>query len=142
MSWTYSGDPANSAADAVRFLVQDTDSARPLATDEEIAWALSEHNDNAYRAAAAVARSLGAASGNVARKRVGEVTIAYDPEFYRSLAAALEGQAVRAVSPWAGGISHADKEARELDTDRVEPSFTRRLHRLHPLPDIDDVYRE
>jgi hypothetical protein len=42
MAWTYSGDPSAGAKDAVRFLLQDTDAARPLMTDEEIAWVISE----------------------------------------------------------------------------------------------------
>ena len=33
MAWSYSGDPASSDKDAVRFWVQDTDSAVPLLSD-------------------------------------------------------------------------------------------------------------
>lgn len=42
MTWSYSGNPATNEKDAVRFLLQDTDSGRPLMTDEEIAWVISE----------------------------------------------------------------------------------------------------
>ena len=52
MSWTYSGDPATSDKDAVRFLTGDTDAGDQLASDEEIAYALSQRPD--VRLAAAV----------------------------------------------------------------------------------------
>jgi hypothetical protein len=41
VTWTYSGNPANSQLDEVRFLVGDTDEADPLASDEEINYALA-----------------------------------------------------------------------------------------------------
>ena len=40
MSWSYSGDPASTERDAVRFWVQDTDSAVPLLSDQEIDYLL------------------------------------------------------------------------------------------------------
>ena len=42
MSWSYSGNPASSDLDQVRFYVSDTDSARPLLADEEIAFLLAQ----------------------------------------------------------------------------------------------------
>lgn len=41
MTWSYSGDPASSDMDLVRFLCGDTDSAIPLITDEEINYLIS-----------------------------------------------------------------------------------------------------
>ena len=41
MTWTYSGDPAASDLDAVRFYVQDTRADFPLLTDEEIDYVLA-----------------------------------------------------------------------------------------------------
>jgi hypothetical protein len=38
MTFTYSGDPTSSATDEIRFMISDTDSTRPLLTDEEIAY--------------------------------------------------------------------------------------------------------
>lgn len=40
--WSYSGDPATSELDQVRFYVQDTDEARPLLQDEEIEFLLTQ----------------------------------------------------------------------------------------------------
>lgn len=42
MSWSYSGDPADSDLDAVRFYVQDTDSADKLISDEEIEFIIAQ----------------------------------------------------------------------------------------------------
>ena len=128
MAWTYGNDPSSSTRDAVRFLVQDIDTNRQLVSDEEIAFALAEHT-NTYFAAALVADSLALAKGNIATKRVGDLSITYDPSFYGRLAKMLRRQgALRTGVPYAGGISVADKETNEADTDRVQPMFTRELH--------------
>lgn len=40
MTFTYGGDPANSALEQVRFLIGDTDSTRPLLNDAEIQYVI------------------------------------------------------------------------------------------------------
>lgn len=42
MSWNYSGDPADSDLDAVRFHIQDTDPDDPLMSDEEIEFLIDK----------------------------------------------------------------------------------------------------
>lgn len=42
MSWNYSGDPADSPLDEVRFYVQDTDKNDQLVTDEEIEFLIDK----------------------------------------------------------------------------------------------------
>ena len=44
-SWSYSGDPAASDLDQVRFYVQDTNEAAPLLSDEEISFVLAQWTD-------------------------------------------------------------------------------------------------
>ena len=51
MSFTYSGDPTSSDLDAVRFLVQDTDSTDILLQDEEILFVLGQVSNAIYQAA-------------------------------------------------------------------------------------------
>lgn len=58
MAWTYSGDPASSAKDLVRFLCGDTDSNMPLLTDEEIQYLLSVESNVRKAAQAACERIL------------------------------------------------------------------------------------
>jgi len=38
VTFSYSGDPTDSAKDEIRFMISDTDSSRPLLSDEEIAY--------------------------------------------------------------------------------------------------------
>ena len=52
MSWFYSGNPQSSPKDLVRYLIQDTNSADQLMTDEEIEFCLFEVGGNAYMAGA------------------------------------------------------------------------------------------
>ena len=65
MTFTYTGDPAGSNRDKVRFLLQDTVSADANLTDEEIAYLLSVWNGNVYDAAIAGAEII---AGNYAHK--------------------------------------------------------------------------
>lgn len=45
MSWSYSGSPGDSTLDTVRFYLQDTDSADPLLSDEEIEFVVAQWAD-------------------------------------------------------------------------------------------------
>ena len=58
MAWTYSGDPANSARDKVRFLCGDVDTNNQLINDAEIAFLLTEWNSDAYTSAAFACEAL------------------------------------------------------------------------------------
>jgi len=51
MTWTYSGDPSQSALDTVRFLIGDTDSTEMLLQNEEILYVLTTVNNVANKAA-------------------------------------------------------------------------------------------
>ncbi|HHH30956.1 MAG TPA: hypothetical protein ENK57_21790 [Polyangiaceae bacterium] len=134
MTWSYSHDPATSDKDAVRFLVGDTDSSEQLVSDEEILFALQEE-PNVRRAAAFIARALGAKFSREADKSVGDLRIAYSQRargFYE-LADRLDSDASRRTNvlrarPYAGGISVSDKEAVEDNSDRVRPSFAKGMH--------------
>ena len=45
MTWSYSGDPAASDLDAVRYIIGDTSEDMSLLTDEEIKYELSNNED-------------------------------------------------------------------------------------------------
>lgn len=51
--WTYSGNPADSESDAVRFMVGDTIESRPLLDDKEVEWIVSQATNLNIRAALA-----------------------------------------------------------------------------------------
>ena len=51
MSWSYSGNPADSALDKVRFLIGDTDTTDQLLTNEEINYTIAESGGSIYQSA-------------------------------------------------------------------------------------------
>lgn len=74
MTWSYSGDPASSPRDEVRFLTQDVDNGLQLLSDEEIDFLLgrwlNKYDSVTYVAAVAAA--------TISRKFVGVLTISAD----------------------------------------------------------------
>lgn len=120
---------ASAAIDQVRFRLRDTVDAGHVLEDAEITWAVSAAG-TPLGAAILIAESLGAQGGSIIRKRVGDVQIEYDPNTYRELATLLRAQQARSGAiPKAGGISIADKQRAETDTDAVRPAFGRELFR-------------
>ena len=128
-TWSYSGDPSTNRKDAVRFLIGDTDPDDQLVSDEEILYMI-EKKSNDDLAAADLAMAIAANYSRLTDKSVGDLSLSYSQkaEQYRALAHELKTEAGKTVKPlvYAGGISKADKTNRELDDDRVRPSFTRR----------------
>lgn len=134
MAWSYSGNPQSSAKDQVRFLIQDTDSKDQQLTDEEIAF-LIELEGSSLKAAIKAVETLYARFARYTDESVGQVRVSWSQraDQYRKLADSLKRHAfVRLAAPYAGGISRADKETREMNDDRVEPIFTRQLHDILP----------
>ncbi len=128
MAWSYSGNPASSDKDQVRFLISDTDENAQLIQDEEINWALTEYSTCAA-AASVIALSIAAQYARKVDFTVSkDLRVSYknQADFYSKLANDLTERASFILStPYAGGISIADKESYEDDTDRVTPAFTK-----------------
>jgi hypothetical protein len=132
MTWSYSGDPATSARDLVRYLVADTLEDEPLVQDAEIDYQLSVYSDPRL-AAAATAESLSRLFARQANTRTPELSVdfAERAKQYKTLAYQLrQDSAELGAVPYAGGISVADKCAQEAVTDRVAPAFVTALHDL------------
>jgi len=126
MTWTYSGNPSSTTRDEVRFLVGDTNTNDQLVTDEEIAYALA--SESTYNAAATVAEAIAAKLSREADFSVDGLSksLSQRADSYRMLSQKLRSRAaVKAVSPYAGGISVSDKIAVEANTDRTQPRFER-----------------
>jgi hypothetical protein len=133
--WSYSGDPANSDRDQVRFLFGDTDTTDQLLTDAEVDFTVAEHPDNLFLAAAACADAVASRKTRLANKSVGDLSLTYSQvaQQFKTLAAQLRTRAAMAgTSPYAGGISIADKDAVGTDSDRVVPAFKVGLHDYQP----------
>lgn len=126
MTFTYTPGSTTSAT-RVRLLVGDTDPTAPLQErleDEEITDLLAIYGG--YRAAAAGAAE--ALAGKFARsatnKKLGQAELAWKRfDQLSSLAKSLRSTVSLAAIPFAGGISIAQKQTLEQDTDRVTPSF-------------------
>jgi hypothetical protein len=79
VSFTYSGNPSDSDKDEVRFLIGDTDAARPELKDAEVNYLLTIYPKQDgfpnYRAAAAAAQAVAAKHAKAMRKTVGSLSI-------------------------------------------------------------------
>lgn len=128
MTWTYSGDPSSTDRDAVRFLVGDTDNTDQLFTDEEIAYALTQ--GDSYTAAARLARNLASKYARYSDESIGDLSISYSQRYkhFTEIAKQLELESSRGVTPYAGGISVADKATVTADTDRIQTSIKVGVH--------------
>lgn len=135
MTWTYSGNPADSARDSVRFLVGDTDTNDQLITDEEIAWTNQQvtgsatSTDDLYTTAYRVMLAIASKFSRLADQAIGtmRVNLSQKADNARTQAEQirlLAGRENLVPVPYAGGISVADKAADRADPDNVGPFFT------------------
>lgn len=129
MTWTYSGNPAASNLDALRFTIGDTNSADQQMSDEEMLYLISAHGSVRAAAIAACDALVAkhATGGTGVDKTVGDLSISGSQRAasFAALRDRLIRQSALAAAPMAGGISVADKVATEDDTDRTSPSFRR-----------------
>ncbi len=131
MTATYTNQPGTRSIDTVRLLVYDRDTIPETdakLTDEEIQYfidANSHINLAASEAALAIA-ARHAAEGT--SKKVGDLMIEGVGISYRELSKSLRLKAPRTVKAYAGGLSEAEKDAVDKDTDRPRPDFKRGMH--------------
>jgi hypothetical protein len=97
VAWTYSGDPASSPRDELRFTIQDTDTSLQLLTDGELDWLLSQWMERFD----SITYVASIAAGVIARKFTGIVSVSSDgvsvstadlAARYRDMAAALRDE--------------------------------------------------
>lgn len=105
MTWSYSGNPSNSANDKVRFLCGDTDTNNQQVSNEEIAFLLTEWNSDAYLSAAFACDAISgkySAKADLSRS-VGDLSISSQygaqAKTFMERAASLRVLAVRAAPP-------------------------------------------
>lgn len=128
MSFSYSGNPATSALDLLRFLAGDTDEGVALLTDEEAAWLIAQNTTAALALRPALQVMLARAAhdtlireGNVEKNLSGRL---------ETLQAMLTSDtalitAASVVFPaFLGGISIAERDARRADTDLIQPAWS------------------
>jgi len=129
-TWTYNAAKVDSVPlYQVRRWLGDVIAQDPQMSDSEILYAISCRSSS-IGAAADCARQLGAQyARKVDTTSPGPISTAYGAQAkkYAELAVALD-QLARArgagITPYAGGISVADKVAVQSNSDRVQPNFT------------------
>jgi len=123
MTFTYSGDPASSARNHVRFLLHDVDSTDPLYSDEEITFVINSWASDVYEAARELAETAIAKYARLAEstsKSVGDISVsesfADKVTHYTKLAETLARRKNRkqAPRPWASA-SNLTSTARRND---------------------------
>jgi hypothetical protein len=120
--WTYSGDPASSALDALRFAIGDTTATSPLLTNSELNYVIAQNSKQNNRVATcfeSIGRKL-LQQPNFALERWSEQRHQVAQSFIAQ-AKELRRTATQAGGLYAGGISRADKAARDADPDRDKP---------------------
>lgn len=76
MTWSYSGDPSDSALDEIRFLIGDTDTNDQLLSNEEITYLYNSYGDAYAAAVACVVSLISKASRSVEEaKTVGDLSL-------------------------------------------------------------------
>jgi hypothetical protein len=130
MAWTYSGDPGSSNRDAVRFLIQDTDTNDQLLQDAEIDWLLSE-TSTVYGAATEAAKAIATYFARLADTDIESVSVKYSQKHkqYLKIANRLQIKADASGSgiakPDVNGVSVSEMESVWEDDDRPNDRFYR-----------------
>jgi len=128
-TWTYNGD-LEDPNQYVRFLIQDTDGSFPQFTDSEVAYSLGAANGSTRRAAASLVERLMARYAAMADTTELDLSVRasqmyeHYKDLYLSLSSPFAGDV--SVTPYAGGISHADVLSNQQNRDRVAGIFERR----------------
>lgn len=130
MTWSYTGNPASSPKDAVRFLIGDTDKCAELLQDDEIKYLLSQYNNAPMNAAIRACEVIMAKFSRMADESVGQVKISFSQKSksYREMLANLRQRLVIEDSQFiAGGITYTDMQNTYADPNIVRPDFRKHM---------------
>jgi hypothetical protein len=134
--WSYSASNLNTTTasgrlNSVRLLVGDTDSADPLAQDEEVLFAINQANNNVYYAAAWLCRTIAAKFSRMVDTTLdGALSAKYSTRSkqYQQLATQIEAQGKKtsgkSLGVFGGGYSSSAMQVVNQDPDRVKPAFS------------------
>ena len=113
----------------VRHLIGDTDTDNPQLTDEEIAYELGVAGGTARAAAIGCIKSLKARYATMVDTTELDLSVRASQmyEHFKDLLDTFNNPFAsgNSVIPYAGGISYADIDARNANTDRVQGIFAR-----------------
>ena len=129
MAFTWTGDPAASAVEKIRFEINDRDSTHPKFNDAEIEYIYDEEH-SILNASARLCEQLQVRYCDAASRTMGplRVDLANLANLYAEKAKALRKRAMAYAEPYVGGISEAKKTIFEEDSDLIQPAFEKGMH--------------
>lgn len=142
---TYSGDPAFSKKDEVRFWLGDLNMQRPVWFDPEIEFIVAKIPNTKM----AAAHLLEIKAQEFARKsdiKVGDVSKSYSKaaDSMKKCADDLRQDALKAAKPFFGGLTKSGKKALLDDDDATQPQFfigqTDNPYAVQMNRDLNDLY--
>lgn len=142
MSWSFSGDPSNSALDHVRVLVGDIDTTDQLVQDEIILFQITEQGGDVYLAAEAVCLGLAAKFARKVDTSIESVRVSYSnlskqfTDMAQKYRQKSKDSAGSFAVPFVSGTSISQAESLREDSDLIQPRFDREDF------DNDSPYRE
>jgi len=128
--WSYSGNPANSAKDAVRFEIGDTDQTDPLLQDEEINYFLAQYNNFVLNTAIRCLEAIMAKFSRMVNEAVGGVRIDFTDRIKNMdlmKRAIIQRLATESATPYAGGIFVSDEINNLNNPNIILPDFTKHM---------------
>jgi hypothetical protein len=122
--FTYGNNPAASDVDAVRFLVGDTNSDRPLLDDREVEWAITQYPDRNL-AAASLAEHLFGVFASKGDFKVGPVNKSYSKvaDLFKQKADQLRAEACKGAIPSFPATHFSTKRVLEQNADLTRPQI-------------------
>jgi hypothetical protein len=131
--WTYDGDPSGSNTDAVRDLTgQNSSSDDVTVSDNFITWALAQRGSNVFRASALVCEALASKyAAQPTRETVLSQGLTWGDraKAFRERARELSREVLLSgVSLHVGGMSKAEQDTDEKDSDLRQPQVTLGMH--------------
>jgi hypothetical protein len=129
MAFTWTGDPAASTIEKIRWEIGDTDSTNPKFTDAEVQYAYDQEH-SVYPAAARLCEQLATTLADSVDRSLGplSVKVGQKIEFYTKRAKELRKHGAKYATPYVGGISKDKEELFEDDTDLNQPYFEMGMH--------------
>ena len=126
MAFTWTGDPAASDIEAVRWEIYDTVEASAKFQDAEIQYAIDQEY-TIYNAAARLCEQLQVRYTDAASRTMGPLKVDMGDlaKTYAEKAKALRKRAVVYGKPYAGGESKAKEELFEADSNLKQPIFSK-----------------
>lgn len=145
MSFSYSGNPGQSALDAVRFNVGDTDARRPQLQDGEVLYCLEQAGGDIQAASITACEAIIAQLSRLCDQSVGSVSKSFSQLLgnYKEVLGNLRRIASSSGGiPIIGGISHAANALPYHNPDYVRPQFTTRMRAPRHNGHVNNLWGE